>query len=585
MKDYFHKINILLSSKQKKALIFLSFILIIGMFLEVLGLGILLPVITLLLNPEGISVLSQYIPFISFNSISYKEMVLWSLMTIAVIYLIKAVFLMIITFKQSIIIENLAAYLSNKLFQKYLYQEYIQHINRDFSEILKNIQIEISYYAGFCRALLMLFVEITLVISILFTIIYIEPIGAIAVGLFFGFLSFFYFEATKKKIKTWGLERQNIDKKLTKTVIDSLSGIKIVKLSMKENFFNKYYKKNIHKRVKINSYHQTFTQLPRIYLELLTVFGLIFFILVMFYKGETTSQIITTLGVFVTATFRMIPSINRILSSLQNLKYYGASVDVIFDEFKDQKVMVYNKDELKPILFKNSILIENISFRYKNEYVLNKVNLKINKGETIGIIGESGSGKSTLIDLTNGLLRPSFGDIKVDEISIYKNENNWKELLGYVGQEIFLLDDSIKANIAFGVDKYKVDNSKIKYSLKTAQIEKFVQNLDNGINTKVGERGIQLSGGQRQRLAIARALYNNPEVLIFDEATASLDSKTEKELMKSIYKLKNQKTIIMIAHRVSTLSGCDKIYKLKNGKLNLIERENFKKLLKSVVNG
>lgn len=568
MKDYFSKIRSLLSRRQKKGLALLTALLIIGMFLEVLGLGILLPVLTLILNPDEISVLTQNFTFISLDSFSYQEMVLWSLISIAFIYLIKAAFLVFITYKQNIIIENLGAYLASRLYQKYLYQEYAKHIYRDLSEIIKNIQIEIGYFTVFCRALLALFVEFSLTLSILLTIIYIEPLGAVVVGLFFGVLSVVYFQITKKKIKSWGLERQLIDKRLAKIVMESLSGIKDVKLLMKEYFFKNQYLQNIYKRVQISSYHQTFTQLPRIYLELLTVFGLIFFIQLMFYQGSSTTQVMTTLGVFVAATFRMIPSINRILSALQNLKYYGASVDIIFDEFKDQKVKIEEEDKLTPFTFQNSISIENLSFRYKREDVLKQINIKISKGETIGIIGPSGSGKSTLVDLINSLLKPSAGEIKVDGESIHKKETYWKQLIGYVGQEIFLLDDTILANIAFGIGKKNIDYEKVKYALKTAQIDRFVKDLEDGINTKVGERGIQLSGGQKQRIGIARALYHNPEILIFDEATASLDGKTEKELMKAIYQLKNQKTIIMIAHRVSTLSGCDKIYEIKNGKLN-----------------
>ena len=574
MKDYFSKIRSLLSRRQKKALALLTLLLIIGMFLEVLGLGILLPVLTLILNPDEVSVLTQNFTFISLDSLSYQEMVMWSLISIAFIYVIKAAFLVFITFKQNIIIENLGAYLASRLYQKYLYQEYAKHIYRDLSEIIKNIQIEIGYFTVFCRALLALFVEITLTLSILLTLIYIQPLGAIVVGLFFGAFSFFYFQVTKRKIKLWGLERELIDKKLAKIAMESLSGIKDVKLLVKESFFDKQYLKNIYKRVRISSYHQTFTQLPRIYLELLTVFGLIFFIQIMFYKGSSTTQIMTTLGVFVAATFRMIPSINRILFALQNLKYFGASVDIIFGEFKDQKKVIEEEEyKLTPITFQNSITIENLSFRYKKEDVLKRINFKIKKGETVGIIGPSGSGKSTFVDLINGLLTPSEGVIKVDEENILFKEKDWKQLIGYVGQDIFLLDDTILANIAFGIGKKDIDYEKVKYALKTAQIDRFVEDLEDGINTKVGERGIQLSGGQKQRIGIARALYHKPEILIFDEATASLDGKTEKELMKAIYQLKNQKTIIMIAHRVSTLSGCDKIYEIKNGKLNSINKE------------
>jgi ABC-type multidrug transport system fused ATPase/permease subunit len=269
----------------------------------------------------------------------------------------------------------------------------------------------------------------------------------------------------------------------------------------------------------------------------------------------------------------MIPSINRILSSLQNLKYYSSSIDVIFKEFKNEKEIVADSKP-SPIDFKHQITIQDLFFSYENQEVLKSINIKIEKGETVGIIGESGSGKSTLVDLINGLLVPTKGTIYVDDIDINAFENNWKEHLGYVGQDIFLLDDTIESNVAFGMEKDQIDESRLDYALKTSQINEFVEGLPERKLTNVGERGVKLSGGQKQRIGIARALYNTPEVLIFDEATAALDGKTEEEVINAIYSLKNKKTIIMIAHRLSTLSKCDKIYEIKKGEAHIKEKIN-----------
>jgi ABC-type multidrug transport system fused ATPase/permease subunit len=307
---------------------------------------------------------------------------------------------------------------------------------------------------------------------------------------------------------------------------------------------------------------------------LIAVLGLVVFLQIMFYKGSSSEQIISTLGLFVAATFRMIPSINRILSSLQNLKYYSSSIDVIFKEFKNETEMVDN-NQPSPIDFKHHITIQNLFFSYENEEVLKSINLKVAKGETVGIIGESGSGKSTLVDLINGLLVPTKGAIYVDDVDISAFENNWKDYLGYVGQDIFLLDDTIESNVAFGIQKDQIDESRMDYALKTSQINEFVEGLPKGKLSNVGERGVKLSGGQKQRIGIARVLYNTPEVLIFDEATAALDGKTEKEVINAIYSLKNKKTIIMIAHRLSTLYKCDKIYEIKKGEAHLKEKIDF----------
>ena len=575
MLEYLNKISVLLSKNEKKALLILSILLLIGMFLEVLGLGILLPLITLILDPKKLNSIFDQLGFLSINQLEYNEKVLLSLISIIIVYLIKASFQILITHRQNFIIERLGADLGSKLYQKYLYQDYIQHINGNLSDLIKNTQVEINNFILFCRAVLMLFVEITLIFSVLITIIYIEPIGAVLVGVFFGILSFFYFQITKRRIKNWGNERQVFDKNISKIVLESLSGVKEIKISMKESYFKNFHLENINGRVKVSSNHQTFTQLPRIYLELITVFGLIIFIQIMFFKGDDSTKIITTLGIFIAATFRMIPSINRMLSSLQNLKYYSSSVEIIFNEFKDYFKTKYDNKDLISIPFSKNIKIENLTFSYKKQIILNDINLNIQKGDVIGIIGSSGSGKSTFIDLINGLLKPSMGEILVDGIDINKEKNDWKKNIGYVGQDIFLIDDTIKKNIAFGIEESEIDIKMLNEALLSSKLNAFIDTLEYGLNTKVGDRGIQLSGGQKQRIAIARALYSNPGFLIFDEATASLDEETEREIMKSIYDLKGDKTIIMIAHRLGTLKNCDKIFEIKQGILSPITKEIF----------
>ena len=264
------------------------------------------------------------------------------------------------------------------------------------------------------------------------------------------------------------------------------------------------------------------------------------------------------------ATFRMIPSLNRIIASTQTMKYYISSLDVVYSEIK-------NYDEFKKIdknhkifSLQKSIEFKNISFCFNKENeVLKNINLVIKRGQSIGIMGESGSGKSTLVDLLLGLLKPTSGEILIDGISGLQTGQSWRNSIGYVSQSIFLTDDSVKNNIALGIPDHQIDNKRIIELLKQTKLDKLVNEMPFGINTLVGERGIQISGGQRQRIGLARALYNNPDILILDEATSALDSETEIEVMKSIYKLKKDKTIIMIAHRLSTLENCDFIFNIE----------------------
>ncbi len=564
------KIRALLPRQQKKALIILSGLLLIGMFFEILGLGILLPILTILLNPDELSEVLAFITIVDLTVFSYNEVLLFSLFSLFFIYVFKTFFLVFITYKQDVILENIGISIQNKLFSKQLYQPYKNDLSRDFSDIIKDLKVEVILFVSFCRSSISFLVETAMVISILATVFYLEPKGALAIGTIFGVLALFFLQLSKRKLKLWGEAREVLDRKILKTLTDSLSGIKEVKLLHKESYFFDALKKNNFKKGKISANFQTVSQIPRFYLELITIIGMVGLILVLYYNGVKTNQIVTLLGVFVAAAFRMIPSINRILSALQNIKYYGVTVNKIYDEIIG---FDFHKSEtnIMQFYFDDEIKLADIQFSYEEKIILKSINLKIKKGETIGIVGPSGSGKSTLVDLINGLLKPSKGTITVDGIDINEFIKSWQQSIGYVGQEIFLMDDTIKANVAFGMNEKEINMDSVYKALEAAQLSSFIDELELGIETKVGERGIQLSGGQKQRIGIARALYHNPNVLIFDEATASLDHETEKHVMSSIYNLKQDKTMIIIAHRISTLDDCDQVYEIKNGKIKLKE--------------
>ena len=567
----FQKIRQILPKNQKKSLLLLSGLLFIGMLFEILGLGILFPILTVLLDPEKMGIWLNEIAYFDFSIYSYNEILIFCLVSIFVVYLSKTLFLVYLTYKQNIILENVVAHIQKRLYSKYLFQSYKNHLYKNLSQMMKDVQLESIYFKNFFRSMLTLIVELALVSSIILTILYLEPVGAISIGLIFGSLALLYFQVTKGKIKKWGDKRQSLDSYISKILMNSLSGIKEVKLLDKENFFLDRFTKNNSDKVKVASNHQTLTQISRFYLELITIVGMVSLILILISNGVNTSEIVTLLGVFVAAAFRMIPSINRIIAALQNLKYYTSSVEVINEELFN--IPLNKKDKPIPFEFTKKTTIENLDFSYKKKKILEGINLVIQKGETIGIIGESGSGKSTLVDLLNGLLKPTKGTIKVDDRNIEEFITSWQLSIGYVGQEIFLIDDTIRANIAFGIEEEKIDHNKINQVLKASQLSKFISELENGVETMVGDRGIQLSGGQRQRIGIARALYHNPSVLIFDEATASLDDQTEKQVMRSIYNLKQNKTMIIIAHRISTLNQCDKIYEIKHGQIKLKGKE------------
>jgi len=524
-----------------------------------------LPAITLILDPDTINKNEYFSSISSYLGLdSHLEFVFYFLGIVLFIYLIKTVFLIFLTFKQNRFLNNINAYLSNLLFEKYLRAPYNFHLSRNSTSLIKNLQVEVIYFQVYCLALLTIVIESGLVVAVIATLIFIEPIGAISVGLFFGILSYLFYSIFKVKLKEWGSYREKLDEQISKITIESLSIIKELNVLGKQNFFIEFFSKLNYSKSRISSNHATISQLPRFYLELISIVGLVGFIFIMLLKGENSNSLITILGVFVAATFRLIPSLNRILASFQNLKYYNKTIGLLYSEVQENNLV--DEEEITDLKFKNEIVFENFSFKYnlENDLIFNSLNFKIKKGQTIGLIGNSGSGKSTFVDILIGLLKPTSGQILVDDQDINKSISSWQKKIGYFSQDIHLIDDSILNNIAIGVEKDKINLNSIEKCLVSAQLKSFIKQLPNGINTKVGDKGVQISGGQKQRIGLARALYYNPEILILDEATSSLDNETENEVMKAIELLSDNKTIIIIAHRLSTLSFCDQVFELKN---------------------
>ena len=565
------KINFLITKRQRKGLVILMLLLFVGMILEVFGLGILIPTLSLLLDPKiaeessALIFIKDFLPEMSYQSFLYSFLI-----SIVALYLFKSLFLVFLTYKQNSFLSNINAYISNKLFSSYLSQPYSFHLNRNASELIKNIQIEISNLSTFFLSLITIFIEGGFILSVLATLIYLEPLGAISIGLFYGILSIFFFQFTKRKLVEWGKLRQDLDSRISKISLEGFGGIKDILISGKRSYFTNQYSQDNSLKARVVSNQNTVSQTPRFYIEFISILGLISFIIMLLWQQKAIISIISILGVFVAATFRMLPSLNRVIAALQSLKFYRSSLDLIHTEIVG---VLDIKNEIKKSNdvwnFNSSIELKNIHFSYRENNILEEIDLTIYKGQTIGIIGESGSGKSTLVNLIMGLHLPSSGDISIDGISGFQMQQLWRSKIGYISQTIFLTDDTIANNIAFGVEKKHVNFDLINELLKQVQLDKFVNNLENGLDTRVGERGVQLSGGQRQRIGIARALYNNPEILILDEATSALDSFTETQVLNSIKNLKGKKTILMIAHRLTTLADCDIVYEVKNNKLHL----------------
>ena len=546
------------------------------MLFEVLGIGLIIPVFSIIIDPnffdKYILELSYLIKNFSFDfsqlKFSKNQVVIFTVLFVVIVYTIKNCFLGYLFWKQNNFIRLIALDWSKKLFSGYLYLPYSFHLKSNSAYLLTNTLYSLIIANGI-ESLLILVAELLVIFGIGVLLLSIEPIGALAVILTMGFCSYLFYLNTRKYLSSWGKERHYYDGQKHKHFKQAFDGIKDLKvLGREKNFFNKWEFFN-KAATKVDRNLRIVQILPRFWLELVTIIGLSILLIVMTVQNKPVNNIIPIIGVFGAAAYRIIPSINRILGSLQRLRFDLPLVNIIHKELTetikiDKIVAIKNNLD-----FNDVIKIDKVNFSYESRplLVLSNISANISIGSQVGFVGESGSGKTTLVDIILGLLRPSDGFIKVDGTDIQKNLSNWQKNIGYVPQDIYLSDDTLRNNIAYGLNSNEIDEKSLKEATKVANLDKFVKNLPDGLNTMLGEHGVRLSGGQRQRVGIARALYSNPNILILDEATSSLDINIEKEIMKEISKLKGKKTVIIVAHRLSTVSQCDKLFKLEKGKI------------------
>ncbi len=557
--------------------------MIIGMMFEILGLGIVIPILGLMLTPDIKVEYPQLQPLLEFlNNPTQKELILGGVITLITIYIIKSIFVVYLTKVQSKYGSRLCANLSRELFNGYIRQPYVFHIANNSSRLIKNIQVETIQFLELVRAVMTLLVEVTVIVGVASLLIYSEPIGALIMISFFVVSTTLFQQLSKKKLITWGAKRQFYELNMMKNLVEGLNGIKDVKVFNKEKYFINYYVKNNYEYHQLNMKYYSLKQYPRVFLEMLSVAGLMGLVFLMTLQGRSPALIMPIIGVFAASAFRLMPSFNKIIVSIQTFRFSNSIINILFEELKNIRLHEQqDSNNFNKIHFLNTISIENINFQYPtaSEKTLSNFNLFIQKGQSIGILGPSGSGKSTFVNIFLGLLHPQSGTIKVDDINISNDLNSWRNIIGYVPQSIYLIDDTIISNIAFGIKLEEVDMNRINEVVHLAQLTSLIEQLPDGLNTNVGERGVKISGGQLQRIGIARALYNNPSILVLDESTSALDNFTEKEIMKSVELLLSKSiTVIIIAHRLTTLEQCDIIYRLeKHKELEIVANSDLKK--------
>lgn len=542
----------------RKVTILIIFGLVLSALLEMLSLGALIPIISIIFseNETGINLIDQVI-----GNYTFDQKIVYLAIGLFFIFFIKSIYQTFLYFYQGKYTATLSMLISNHLYKSFVNLDYLRHIKDNSSKKIQYIGNESNTIVqGYLRPIMVLFTEIFLIFGISLLLIIVDPltffISLIFFTLSFGIINLLF----ARRLSFIGRERAFNEINKTKEVQQTLFGFKLIKLSDSEEYFFDKFKYFNSKLKDIKSSEFFLKQLPRPWLEQLIILGVILLAYFLYFYGKTPSQIQITLTVYLAALVRMMPSFIRIISSIQSINFFSKTVDLLHEDLFHNSI---EEDEEYDENLEGSYLnVNQLTFKYPDSEkpILSNINLTLNKSEYIGIIGDSGSGKSTFISVLLGVLRPNSGGVYFQGKNIKALGKNWRAKLGYVPQDIYMLSEPLRNNIAFGVKTKDISDKRVKECIKLANLESFVRNLADGLDTILGENAVNISGGQKQRIAIARALYSDPEILVFDEATSSLDSETEKEIMSVIRKLSVSKTIFFCSHKKSILNDCSQIY-------------------------
>jgi ABC-type multidrug transport system fused ATPase/permease subunit len=578
---------VLFNKKEKKLLVMLFIMMIFSAIFETLGIGLIIPFVGIVTNPTIIkkqAILSYLYDLFNFQSTT--AFMIFSVVILLLIFIFKNLYILLFQYAQNKVILNQQVKLSRRLFKEYLRKPYIFHLQRNTADLLRNVNGEVSrVFQGIIMSGFQLFTESLVIICILVLLLITSPVATITASILLGGSVFLFFKIFRKKMTELGKEQQKVSGMMIKWVNQGLGASKEVKVSGKENFFVNAYTKQSQISANNSLYKMMLEQTPRLFIETLLISIVLITMLIIIFQGTDTTRIVSTMALFAMAAFRLMPSINRVMAMITAIRYSQPSLAVVFEDLFSNRDESNNSDlELEIDFgepnktkrsFTDSIRLKEVSFRYPNqkEYSIKDVSLTIPIGQSVAFIGESGAGKTTIVDIILGLFRPEKGSILVDGKHLYNQKTLWQQKIGYIPQSIFLSDDTIRRNVAFGIESEQINDKEVWRALEQAQLKEYVEALPEKLDTSVGERGVRLSGGQRQRIGIARALYHNPEILFMDEATSALDNETEKEIMKAIDGLKGEKTLIIIAHRLSTIENCDTVFRINNGRLVAINNK------------
>lgn len=577
------KISFLFDKKQKRQIAGLSVMILIGGALETLGVSMMLPVVNVLMDPQSVMENAYVIKIVDILHIqSARQLMVIMLSTLIGLFVLKNAYLLLQTYVQNTFVTRNRNRMISRVMREFLNRPYEEYLGADIPTVFRLTDSDIPNAFQLILVMIQMVTEIVVSALICIVLVIISPGMSLFIVVIFLGMTLMITKVLKPRLNEIGRRNQSIQSRIAKWRIQSIYGLKDVKVLHREEFFVRNYYESGALGADVARNYAVLNNLPRLLIETVFIAAMLLFIMIYILQGRDISVLIPQLSAFAVAAIRVMPGTNRINTYLSQIAYSQPCLDYLYENLTDAMKKDVNgsvtglehsgqdgKAKQPGMHLQDKIVLDHISFTYPNteKPILTDAHMEVKKGQSVGIMGPSGAGKSTVVDILLGLLHAQQGTITCDGKNIFEDYASWLSQIGYIPQSIYLIDESIRDNIAFGIDADKIDDKRIWEVLEEAQLKSFVEELPEGLDTTIGDRGVRISGGQRQRLGIARALYHNPEILVFDEATSALDGDTEKAVMDAVNSFHGRKTMVIIAHRLNTIAKCDVIYKVEGEKI------------------
>ena len=569
------KVGYLFDAKQKRQLVGLGVLILIGGLLETLGVSLLLPVVSAFMNPDAImdnALVGRVARILHIETSG--QLLTYMLVALIVLYVLKNAYLLFLTYVQNTFVTRNRNRMISRVMREFLNRPYEDYLGADIPTVFRLTDSDIPNAFQLILVMIQMITEIVVAVSLCIVLVVASPVLCLFVVVIFLGMTLLITKQLKPRLNRIGHRNQAIQSRIAKWRIQSIYGLKDVKVLHREEFFVRNYYESGAIGANVARNYAVFNNLPRLLIETVFMASMFLFILIYMLRGGDMNVLVPQLTAFAMAAIRMLPGINRINTYLSEIAYTQPCLDYLYENLNENMKKDVNgsvtgltgerRQQLPALALQDKIVLDHITYAYPNtdKNIFTDAHMEVKKGQSVGIMGPSGAGKSTIVDILLGLLHVQAGEITCDGVNIFDNYPSWLAKIGYIPQSIYLIDESIRDNIAFGIDADRIDDKRIWEVLEEAQLKEFVEELPEGL-----DRGVRISGGQRQRLGIARALYHNPEILVFDEATSALDTDTEKAVMDAINSFHGRKTMVIIAHRLNTIAKCDVIYKVEDEKI------------------